>query len=369
MSYRANMKWRLLAWAIAATCSGSAIASDVVVCRVGSGSAPLSSAAASVYLERHASDGALVQTIALPTAINGSNRRMTLAGTNKGEGGLAVSSDGNYVTLAGYDAAPGAASIAASETSAVNRVVARIDAAGTVDTTTRLNTAFSTGSVGGAASVNGSAFWVSGSGAAGIGGVWYLSRGTTGGTQVLAGPNSVRTLNIASGQLFGATNTATYTAVFGVGTGLPTIAGQSADLLYGLPVSQPYGFAFFDRIASIDGLDTLYIADDHSIAAGGGIQKWAFDGSIWYQVTTFTDGLGAVGGVRGLVAEAQGANIVLYATTVEASGNRLVRVVDDGSTSPTAVVIATAPGNTVYRGVALAWVAPVADVIFEDTFE
>jgi hypothetical protein len=175
-------------------------------------------------------------------------------------------------------------------------------------------------------------------------------------------------LNITSGQLFGATNTATYTAVFGVGTGLPIVAGQSAYLLYGLPVSQPYGFAFFDRTGTHGGLDTLYIADDRSFATGGGIQKWAFDGSIWYLVTTFTSGLGSAG-VRGLAAEAQGANVVLYATTVEPSGNNLVRVVDDGGTSPTATVIATAPANTVYRGVALAWVVPVADVIFKDAFE
>jgi hypothetical protein len=195
-----------------------------------------------------------------------------------------------------------------------------------------------------------------------------LSLGTTGGTQILASPNNTRTLNIASGQLFGTTNTATYTAVFAVGTGLPTAAGQSPSLLYGLPASQPYGFAFFDRTGSHGGLDTLYIADDRSIVSGGGIQKWTFDGSIWYLVATFSDGLGAAG-VRGLAAEAQGANVVLYATTVESTGNKLVRVIDDGSTSPTATVIATAAANTVYRGVALAWVAPAADVIFKDAFE
>ncbi len=365
---RVDAKLRVLGWAIAATCGGSAIAADVVVCRVGSGAATLSSSAASVWLEQHASDGTLVQTIAMPTAVSGSNRRLTLGGTIKGECGLAVSSDGNYVTLAGYDAAPGTASVSATESSAINRIVARVDAAGNVDTTTRLNSAFTASSVGGAVTVDGSTFWVSGSGTTGFGGVWYLPRATTGGTQVLADPNNARTLNIASGQLFGATNTATYTAVFAVGSGLPKTAGQSVELLYGLPVSQPYGFAFFDRTRSHSGLDTLYIADDRSIATGGGIQKWTFDGTAWFQVTTFDEGLGAAG-VRGLAAEAQGANIVLYATTVEPTGTQLVRVVADGGSSPIATVIATAPDNTVYRGVALAWVAPVADVIFRDAFE
>ena len=368
MSYRADVKWQVLAWTIATACSGSAIAADVVVCRVGSGAGPRSTAASSVWLERHASDGTLVQTIALPTAVDGSNRRLTLSGTNKGEGALVVSSDGNYVTLAGYDAAPGTASIVSSNSSAVNRIVARVDAAGNIDTTTRLNSAFDMASVGGAMTVDGSAFWVSGNGATGLGGVWYLAHGATGGLQVLANPDDVRTLNIASGQLFGTTSSASFTSVFSVGAGLPTTAGQSTNLLYGLPTALPYGFVFFDRSRSISGLDTLYIANDNSIAGGGGIQKWRFEGTIWYQVTTFTDGLGTTG-VRGLVAEAQGANIVLYATTTETNANKLVRVVDDGGTSPTATVIATAPANTVYRGVALAWTAPVADVIFKDTFE
>ncbi len=388
-----DAKLRVLGWAIAAACGGSAIAGnaiaadviatdvvatdvvatdvgadDVVVCRVGSGAGPLSSAAASVYLERRASDGTLVQTIALPTAVNGTNRRITLGGTNKGEGALAVSSDGKYLTVAGYDAAPGTSFVATTQTSAVNRIVARIDAAGSVDTTTRLNSAFDTFGIGGAVSVDGSAFWVSGNGTASLGGAWYLTLGTTGGTQILASPSNTRTLNIASGQLFGTTSTATYTAVFAVGTGLPTATGQSSSLLYGLPASQPYGFAFFDRTGTHGGLDTLYIADDRSIVSGGGIQKWTFDGSIWYLVTTFTDKLGTAG-VRGLAAEARGANVVLYATTVEATGNKLVRVIDDGSASPATTVIATAAANTVYRGVALAWVAPAADVIFKDAFE
>lgn len=368
MSYRADVKWRLLAWTIAAACSGTAIAADVVVCRVGSGLGVRSTAASAVWLERHASDGTLVQSIALPTAVDGSNRRLTLSGTSKLEGSLVVSSDGNYVTLAGYDAAPGTAAVSASESSKVNRIVARVDAAGNIDTTTRLDSAFDTASVSGAVTVDGSAFWVSGNGAAGVGGIWYLARGTTGGKQILAIPNNARTLDIASGQLFGTTNTATFTSIFAVGTGLPTAAGQSTEPLYGLPMAQPYGFVFFDRKASIGGLDSLYIANENSTAAGGGIQKWTFDGTIWYLVTTFTEGLGGAG-VRGLAAEAQGANIVLYATTVETSANKLVRVVDDGSPSPAATVIATAAANTVYRGVALAWVAPAADVIFKDAFE
>jgi hypothetical protein len=54
---------------------------------------------------------------------------------------------------------------------------------------------------------------------------------------------------------------------------------------------------------------------------------------------------------------------------VGSSGNKPVRVVDDGCESPAAIVIAATPANTVNRGVALAWTGPAADVIFNDAFE
>jgi hypothetical protein len=41
------------------------------------------------------------------------------------------------------------------------------------------------------------------------------------------------------------------------------------------------------------------------------------------------------------------------ASTSEASGNRLVVFVDDGSPGVTGTVVATAPSNTIFRGVAL----------------
>src|SRR6202042_1138293 len=110
----------------------------------------LSAAATAVFLEeRVATDGTLVPTghnpLALPTAVNGSNARLVASGNATSEGALALSADGRYVTLAGYDAAVGTAGVATSTSATVNRVVGRVDAAGDVDTSTRINALISGG--------------------------------------------------------------------------------------------------------------------------------------------------------------------------------------------------------------------------------
>jgi hypothetical protein len=365
----AGLKWRALAYAAGAIYSAFSMATDVVVCRVGSsGAAALTSAATEVFLERYAGPGNPILTIAMPTVSNGANQPITISGSSGTEGALAVSVDGRYLTFAGYATTPGTSSVSTTTTAMVNRVVARIDALGNVDTSSRFNTAFNAGNVRAAVSADGSAFWVGGASSVTSGGVWHLPLGTTGGTQVLSSPGNVRVVNIFSGQLYGDSASNPYGNVFSVGTGLPVTAGQLATSSPGMPASgaSPYAFALFDRTPVVAGVDTLYVADDRIIASGGGIQKWTFDGTSWTLATTFTNGLTT--GVRGLTAEAVGANIVLYATTA-GNGNDLVRLVDDGDPSPLAAVIATAHVNTAYRGVALAWVAPVADVIFIDGLE
>src|SRR5262249_56861181 len=104
--------------------------------------------------------GALLGSpIALPVAPNGANQPLTLSGTASSEGALWRSTDGHYLSLAGYAAAPGTMGVVNTASASTNRVVARIDATGTVDTTTRLNTGFSGNNVPGAASVHGTAFW------------------------------------------------------------------------------------------------------------------------------------------------------------------------------------------------------------------
>jgi len=235
----------------------------------------------------------------------------------------------------------------------VNRVVARIDASGNVDTSTVFTTAFSGNNARSAVSVDGTRLWVGGASDGSTGGVWTLPFAHVGGTQILEPPDNVRRVVIAGGGLYGCSAGGGTASVFTVGSGLPVAVGQASTALPGTVVSggSPFDFVLLDRDDSVPGLDTMYVADDRDPPAGG-IQKWTFDGTTWALAETFGGELPS--GVRGLTAFATGPNVTLVGTTVEADQNNLVVVVDDGSASPTAKIVATAAKDTMFHGVALA---------------
>lgn len=323
---------------------GTATPTEFWVLRVGDGTAALTNSATAVFLERRSlSTGMLVSTVALPVAMSGTNNPLTLSGTATSEGMLARSADGRYVTLAGYAATPGTATIS---TSTVPRVVARVDAAGAVLTNTTLGTAYSANNVRGAVTSDGSAFWISGTAATTAGGIQYATLGSATATQILGTPSNTRAVAIFEGQLYGTSVTAPTPNVFAVGTGLPTASGATATSLPGMPVTSgpsPYGFALV-------GGNRLYVADDRAIASGGGVQVWTLSAGTWSLRTTFSTG---ASGARGVAAYAMGSSVMVLASTAETTA-RVVSFVDDGVvTSPTATALATAGTNTTYRGLAL----------------
>ncbi len=342
-------------------CDGSGVCTDlrVMVVRVGDGSAALSSASAPVFVEEWPFSGAETRTIALPIAASGTNQPFSLAGTGTSEGALSLSADGHFVTLGGYATAPGIAAVAGTTGTAVNRLVARIDATGNVDTSTTLGTAaFSSNAIRGATSTDGTSIWATGNGSAGGGGAWHVGFGApASAAQIDNGPANMRCTGIFGAQLFGSSGSGAFVNVFTIGSGLPTTSGQASTSLPGLPITgaSPYGFALLDRLTTVAGLDTLYISEDGAVGNmtnPGGVQRWTFDGTTWTRTAVFNGGLAS--GVRGVTAQVVGNSVVILATTAETSANHLVAFIDDGIvTTGTAIVIATAPTNEFYRGVAL----------------
>src|SRR5437660_30566 len=165
-------------------------AGNLVVARVGSGDAALTSAAAPVFLDEYTPDGTLVRSVPLPTANAGVNKRLTMSGSASSEGALVRSADGRYVSLAGYDADPGTASVSSTTTATASRVVARVDGSGSVDTSTAITDAFNGNNVRGAATDDGTRFWVTGAN----GGVRLAALGATGATTQINGaaPTNLR---------------------------------------------------------------------------------------------------------------------------------------------------------------------------------
>ena len=127
---------------------------NVVVCRMGDGVAPLTSAATPVFLEEYTPAGSLVQSILMPTAVSGANQILSASGVATNECHLTRSTDGKYLIITGYNAAAGTAGIATSSSATFPRVIGRVDALGVIDTSTT-TTSFNAGGIRGATSDNG----------------------------------------------------------------------------------------------------------------------------------------------------------------------------------------------------------------------
>jgi hypothetical protein len=304
------------------------------VLRVGTGTGALGNTTAAVFLDTFypLPGSTKTGTVVVPTANSGLTHALTILGSALSEGALTRSADGHYLAFAGYDVAPGGSNLNS------NRVVGRVDASGGVDTTTRLPIGSFGTNVRGAATADGSAFWVSGNGTGFGGGTIYAALGAAGvGTQVLANPANMRMVGIAGGQLYGDSGVGGFTEVFSIGTGLPTTAGQTATGLPGMTsLTSPYGFAFI-------GASTIFVADSNS-----GLSRWTLSGGTWTQDMTFTV---LTAGCLSVTGWTTSTGVSLIVTTIAGT---VERVDVPSASSPSATLLETQPTNTEYRGVALA---------------
>ncbi len=325
-------------------------AENIVVSRIGTSLAPLASTGNPVYLDEYDPSGSLVQSIALPTASDGANRRLVVAGNSIAEGGLSRSADGRYLVVTGYDAAiPYPVSISATAATTVRRTIGRIDHKGNIDTSTSLTDFASAGSPRNVVTVNGSAFWMVGS----SGGVRYAPFGGITSTQLNNDAQGTSHLGIFGGGLYLSTENSS-PRISSVGTGLPTTGGQTLIGLPGIPESgSPDGFYLADLSPSVLGLDTLYVADDTI-----GLQKFSLVNGLW--VSNGTIGVDD-DDYYALTAKITSSGVTLY-TVRRAERNEgggvLVRLTDtsgyNGAFTGTPVVLATAAADTAFRGVSLA---------------
>lgn len=320
---------------------------NYVVARVGDGTAALSAVATATFLLEYTPTGTLVRTLALPTADAGTTLALTETGSSSTDASLTRSADGRYLILPGYNAAAGTAALAATTSAATNRIIGRIAADGTINTTTRINDAFSGGNIRGAASANGSSFYAVGS----TSGVIYAPLGNAGASTTISTgtPTNNRSVNIFGGNLYISSASAGTYGVLQVGTGLPTTTSQALTLLPGFPTASgpsPYSFFFADLSTAVAGVDVVYVADD-----AAGIQKWSLVSGTWVQNGIIGPATAAVRGITGSVS-ATGVSLMatsaasLYAVTDNAGYNAAPSV----TTLPTA--LATAGTNMAFRSIA-----------------
>jgi hypothetical protein len=340
-----------------------------------------------VFVENHSLNwmtlaDTLVSTVAMPTAASGAQQPFAYqgvagaGGANDGAMSLSTDGGGHYLALVGYGATPGTTNIVT--TTRVPRVVARVSANGTVDTSTffTAGSAYMSAFIRSAATFDGSAFWVGG-GDDPTGGIWSIPFGAAGGgTQLNSSPTRVVNLFsdlVAYGDSAPLASVAEVFSVGTVGTGLPLSPPATDVVVPGLPDAvsttgatvSPWAFAFV-------GDSTLYVASDQAIGSNNppsGIQKWTLSGGgTWSLQTTFNLAAGqAVAtpvGFRGLAVLVVDAVTLLIASTVEPGttsvpANHLALFVDrsvtgDGSgMTEVGQLFLQAPSSTLYKGVAL----------------
>jgi hypothetical protein len=314
---------------------------DLVVLRMGDGSAALGSTATAAFLEEYTVAGALVQTIALPTAVSGANNPLTFSGSSTSEAFLELTANGQYLTIGGYGVIPGTATPTGT---GVNRVVGLVSLNGTVDTSTLISPGATSaaGNIRSVTSDDGTHFWIASS-SSGVSYVAAVGGPAASATQLSSSPTNVRVVRNYNGQLYISSASGTFQGISTIGTGLPTTSGQTTTILPGFPVvSGPSNYDFFRSG------NNLWVADDRT-GAGGGLQHWLFDGTSWsLQYTIQRTGAGD----RGLAVDNSGASPLFYVTTTD---NKVDLVVDTGllGTSTATTVFSDGTALTAFRGIAM----------------
>ena len=344
--------------ASAQTAITSFTSGDLVVERVGDGTAAVTSAGTAVFLDEYTPAGALVGTYALP-----SSGTTPLVDTSAGSDGLlSTSSNGQYLLVPGYDAPVGTASITGATSTVVPREVATVSSAGTLVQTT-INS-YSGNNFRAVASPDGTTIYTAGANSTGNAGILSVTSGATNATGTAINSTNTNYTNVAifNGQLYAASARATGFSLGTIGTGIPTTVGQTATQLPGTTsgtggtIVAPTAFVAATLTTGSTATDTFYVADS------GKINKFTLAGGTYSLTGSVT-----LTGVFGLLGQtlANGTE-QLYATT--SAG--LYSLTDTGGTTAftatTPLEIAAAGTNELDRGVTF---APGATAVPEPAIE
>jgi len=310
---------------------------NIVIYRVGDGSAALGTTATATFLDEYTAFGTFVRTI--PLASSGSSA-FTAVGNATTEGIISRSQDGSRLIFTGYRKDAGGTSPAGDTYVTTARVIGTLTAAGVVDTTTTVISdggSTSANTIRSATSVDGTtAFWTSTSVRIAYDNAPFASGATT---QIDA--RNSRQVNLSGNVLFASNGSTTITnKVQHYGT-LPTGATTPSPVVSLATGDAVNGFAFFDLSPAVAGDDTLYALS----TVEGLLRKYTFDGTSWSASGSLSST------AANLAGYANGVTVSLFLT----SGSTLSGLTDssgyNGSLSGSLTTLATAGANTAFRGV------------------
>jgi trimeric autotransporter adhesin len=296
---------------------------NLTVLKVGDGSGALSSAAWPISVVEYTTSGA-------PTGVSvnfpsSGLLKITNSGSATSEGMMGLSAERDLLVVAGYDAPSGTAAIASTSSATYNRELFGVTSGSGYSKLASSGTAYSGNNIRSGTSSVANYF-----GAGPTNGVELLNTST----QITTAVVNMRVVQIFNGQTYFSSSSGTYLGVSALGTGIPTTSGTPATFITSPTAGSAYGFSI-----SPDG-NTLYIADD-----AAGIKKYTLSGGI-FTLSYVVNSINA----RGLTVDYSAVQPVLYATTTATSANTIIKIIDGGPGSAY-TTIATAPANTVFRGI------------------
>jgi hypothetical protein len=311
---------------------------NLAVLRVGDGVETLGSQGNSVFIDQFTTNGTLGGSIAIP---DNDTNALLVSGSASSEGALTRSADGRLLMFAGYqvpltNAATLTISLANTNSATAPRALGVLDISGNFALVGMTTNQYSLNNMRSGTTDGRGNYW----GAGGNSGTFYFGDGATNTVQT----NSANIIEIQElgGNLYFTTQKNT-NGIWKI-SGTPTVPASASVLLNAGSKASSYAFAFSP------GFTNVYIADDTTKGVGG-IQRWNFNGTAWAMSYAFS-GITNVG-ARGVTVDFSGANPVIYATTAEATNNRLVSITDTGAASAV-TTLATAGVNQFFRGVAFA---------------
>ena len=317
---------------------------NLLVYRVGDGSAALSSAATAVFLDEYTTSGSLVQSIALPTT---GTSALTAVGNATTEGIMSYSEDGSTIIFTGYRKDVGGSQPSSDAATTTPRVIATLKpSTGLVDTSVTVINAG--GTIRSATSTDGSSLFYVASSSANF--VAYVgSPGPNSSGVQIDGRNSRQVLLRNGGVLYASNGSSAIAEKFQSYGVLPTGATTPTALVTLTTSDVSHGFALFDLDGSVAGLDTLYFVN----AFNNRIYKYSFDGTTWNANGFLSiSGLGQ-GNIDGVV---ESGGVRLFVSTGSVLGTLFDSSGYNSTITGTFSTITSAPSNTAFRG--LVYVVP-----------
>ncbi len=311
---------------------------NILVYRVGDGSAGLTSTATAVFLDEYTPSGSLVQSIALPAS---GSSALTAVGNATTEGIMSFSQNGLKVIFTGYRKDAGGTSPSDDSASVTPRVIATFDpATGTVDTTVTVTSGTSR-TIRSATSTDGSSlFYLA---AAGSTYVSYVASPGPNSTAVQIDARNSRQVLLRDNILYASNGSTATPAKFQSYGVLPTGVTTPTALITLTTSDVSHGFTMFDLSPSVSGYDTVYFVN----AINGRLYKYSYDGSVWNANGFLSiSGLGQ-GNVDGYL---EGGDVKLFLSTGSVLGTLTDTSGYNGTISGTFSSIASAPANTAFRG-------------------